>query len=195
MTPPVIAYEKTAPENAAPVQVPLAARAARRALIASQADKLWALQRDDGHIVFELEADCTIPAEYILLCHFLGDIDPAREARISKYLRGVQNNDGSWPLYHDGPGNISATIKGYWALKLAGEGIDTPHMSRARNWALGQGGAAKANVFTRFSMAIFGQIPWRGALGFVVAETPRAGNEDHGRRHHAREIDGIVPRA
>ncbi|MFQ5568014.1 MAG: hypothetical protein ACE5EU_16800, partial [Paracoccaceae bacterium] len=144
------------------------ARAARRALIAAQAEKLWALQRPDGHIVFELEADCTIPAEYVLLRHFLGEIDAGREARIAKYLRGEQNADGTWPLYHDGPGNISATIKGYWALKLIGEDIDAPHMARARAWVLAQGGAANANVFTRFTMAMFGQIPWRGVPAMPV---------------------------
>ena len=111
--------------------------------------------------MFELEADCTIPAEYILLRHFLGEIDEMRERRIAGYLRKVQNQDGSWPLFHDGPGNISATVKGYWALKLTGEDIDLPHMARARSWLLGQGGAANANVFTRISLALFGQVPWR----------------------------------
>jgi len=152
MTPPAIAFETLHPP----------ARAQRKALISEQAEKLWALQDPDGHLVFELEADCTIPAEYVLLRHFLGEIEAEREGRIARYLREVQNSDGSWPLYHDGPGNISATIKGYWALKLTGEDIDAPHMARARSWVLGQGGAAKANVFTRFSMALFGHIPWRG---------------------------------
>ena len=147
---------------------PLTAPAERRALIAAQTEKLWALQRPDGHIVFELEADCTIPAEYVLLHHFLGETDRDREARIAKYLRGEQNGDGSWPLCHDGPGNISSTIKGYWALKLTGEDIDAPHMARARNWVLGQGGAANANVFTRFTMALFGQIPWRGVPAMPI---------------------------
>ena len=36
---------------------------------------LLALQREDGHWCFELEADATIPAEYILLQHFLDEID------------------------------------------------------------------------------------------------------------------------
>ena len=140
---------------------PLDARAARSRLVSDQAEALWGLQQPDGHLVFELEADCTIPAEYILLRHFLGQIDEAREARIARYLRGVQNSDGSWPLFHDGAGNISATVKGYWALKLIGEDVDAPHMARARSWLLGQGGAAKANVFTRIAMALFGQVPWR----------------------------------
>jgi squalene-hopene/tetraprenyl-beta-curcumene cyclase len=159
MTPPVVAFEIAAPETAPTVTVPISARAERKALIAAQAGKLWDLQQSDGHIVFELEADCTIPSEYILLRHFLGETDKGREARIALYLREVQNSDGSWSLYRDGPGNISATVKGYWALKLAGEDIDAQHMARARTWVLGHGGAAKANVFTRFSMAMFGR--WR----------------------------------
>lgn len=133
----------------------------RDRLVGTQAEALWARQHADGHIAFELEADCTIPAEYILLHHFLGDIDTAREARIARHLRAIQNADGSWPLYHDGAGNISATVKGYWALKLTGEDVDAPHMARARSWVLGMGGAATANVFTRIAMALFGQVPWR----------------------------------
>ncbi|MEO1600647.1 MAG: squalene--hopene cyclase, partial [Pseudomonadota bacterium] len=133
-----------------------------RSLIGEQSEKLWALQREDGHLVFELEADCTIPSEYVLLRHFLGEIDGPREVRLARYIRGVQNEDGSWPLFHDGPGNISATVKGYWALKLTGDDPDAPHMARARSWLLGQGGAAKANVFTRIMMALYRQIPWQG---------------------------------
>ncbi|MEM7238603.1 MAG: squalene--hopene cyclase [Pseudomonadota bacterium] len=138
------------------------ARTERRKLAEDQREKLWDMQQEDGHIVFELEADCTIPAEYILLRHFLGEIDEEREERISRYLRETQNPDGSWPLFHEGAGNISASVKGYWALKLTGEDIDAPHMARARSWLLGQGGAANANVFTRIMMALFRQIPWRG---------------------------------
>ncbi|MEM9144679.1 MAG: squalene--hopene cyclase [Pseudomonadota bacterium] len=133
-----------------------------QSLIGEQSEKLWALQREDGHIVFELEADCTIPSEYVLLRHFLGEIDPAREERLARYIRGVQNEDGSWPLFHDGAGNVSATVKAYWALKLIGDHPDARHMARARSWLLGQGGAAKANVFTRIMMALFRQIPWDG---------------------------------
>jgi squalene-hopene/tetraprenyl-beta-curcumene cyclase len=156
------------PATATLARSPDERRAERRALIAGQAERLWAMQREDGHIVFELEADGTIPAEYVLLRHFLGEIEPEREARIATYLRGLQNPDGSWPLYHDGPGNISATVKGYWALKLIGDDVEAPHMARARTWILSQGGAARANVFTRFAMALFGHIPWRGVPAMPV---------------------------
>jgi squalene-hopene/tetraprenyl-beta-curcumene cyclase len=134
----------------------------RRRLIDERADLLRAMRREDGHIVFELEADATIPSEYILLRHFLGEIDAPREARLSRHIRGLQSDDGSWPLHHDGAGNVSATVKAYWALKLAGDPPDAPHMARARNWVLAQGGAARANVFTRIMMALFRQIPWHG---------------------------------
>ncbi len=143
--------------NAKPIDL----RAGRDQLVRDQTEALWSKQHEDGHIVFELEADCTIPAEYVLLRHFLGEIDDVREARIARYLRSVQNADGSWPLFHDGMGNISASVKGYWALKLIGEDVDAPHMARARSWILSQGGAATANVFTRIAMALFGQVPWR----------------------------------
>ncbi|MEM8813740.1 MAG: squalene--hopene cyclase, partial [Pseudomonadota bacterium] len=136
--------------------------ARNKAVIDEQRDRLLAFQKDDGHILFELEADATIPSEYVLLHHFLGEIRPEREERIARYLQRIQNLDGSWPLFHDGDGNISATVKAYWALKLIGEDIDAPHMARARAWILKQGGAARANVFTRIMLALFGQIPWRG---------------------------------
>lgn len=131
------------------------------AVVTSQRAALFDEQKDDGHFVFELEADATIPSEYILLRHFLGEIDAEREERIARYLRNVQNEDGSWPLFHNGEGNISASVKGYWALKLVGEDIDADHMKRARTWILDQGGASTANVFTRIAMALFGQVPWR----------------------------------
>lgn len=138
------------------------------ALIREARERLWAMQRADGHIVFELEADCTIPAEYVLMLHFLGEVHPETEARIATYLRARQKDDGSWPLYHDGAGNISCTLKAYWSLKLIGDDPCAPHMARARSWLLGMGGAAKANVFTRYMMLLYGQIPERGAPSMPV---------------------------
>jgi squalene-hopene/tetraprenyl-beta-curcumene cyclase len=131
-------------------------------VIAEAAAALKALQQADGHWVFELEADATIPAEYILLEHYLDEIDDAVEAKLAVHLRGLQGSHGGWPLYHDGDFNISASVKAYYALKLVGDDIDAPHMRRAREAILAHGGAARCNVFTRFALALFGQIPWRG---------------------------------
>ncbi|WP_419815035.1 squalene--hopene cyclase [Glacieibacterium sp.] len=126
------------------------------------ADALAALQKPDGHFVFELEADVTIPAEYILLRHYLGEPDDLDlEARIGRYIRRVQGDHGGWPLYHDGPFDISATVKGYYALKMIGDDIAAPHMVRAREAVLSAGGAAATNVFTRIQLALFGAGPWR----------------------------------
>src|SRR5690606_23065828 len=36
-----------------------------------------------------------------------------------------------------------------------------PHMKRAREAILAHGGAARSNVFTRYAMALFQQVPWR----------------------------------
>ena len=119
-------------------------------------------QSGDGHWVFELEADATIPAEYILLEHFLDRIDAPLQARLGRYLRRIQGAHGGWPLYHDGRIDLSASVKAYFALKAVGDDADAPHMRRAREAILALGGAERANVFTRFQLALFGQIPWRG---------------------------------
>lgn len=123
---------------------------------------LLALQREDGHWVFELEADATIPSEYILLVHYLGEEpDLTLEAKIGNYLRRIQGAHGGWPLFHNGAFDISATVKAYFALKMIGDDINAPHMVRARAAILAHGGAAHANVFTRILLALYGQLSWK----------------------------------
>ena len=124
--------------------------------------KLLSLQSPEGYWVFELEADCTIPAEYIMMMHYLDDINTELQAKMAVYMRKRQSADGSYPLFTGGPGEISCSVKVYYALKMAGDEINAPHMTKLRNWILAQGGAARANVFTRIALAIFEQLPWRG---------------------------------
>jgi squalene-hopene/tetraprenyl-beta-curcumene cyclase len=130
--------------------------------VAEARDALVARQHAQGHWLFELEADCTIPAEYIMMMHFLDEIDAGLETKLCRYLRSAQADHGGWPLYHGGDFNISCSIKAYYALKLAGDSPDAPHMARARAAILQHGGAARANVFTRIALALFAQLPWRG---------------------------------
>jgi squalene-hopene/tetraprenyl-beta-curcumene cyclase len=137
--------------------------------IARAREKLLGLQHAEGYWVFELEADCTIPSEYILMMHYMDEIDAGLQAKIANFLRGRQSADGSYPLFQGGQGEISCTVKVYYALKLAGDAIDAPHMKRMRAWILAQGGAAKSNVFTRIMLAMFEQIPWRG-VPFIPVE-------------------------
>ena len=119
-------------------------------------------QRPDGHWVFELEADATIPAEYVLLRHYLGEpVDAVLEARIGRYLRRIQSAEhGGWPLFHEGAFDVSATVKAYFALKMIGDSIDAPHMVRAREAILAAGGAETVNVFTRIQLALYGAGSW-----------------------------------
>ena len=124
-------------------------------------DALVRRRQPDGHWVFELEADATIPAEYVLLEHFLDRIDETLEQKIGVYLRAIQGEHGGWPLFHDGAFDLSASVKAYYALKAIGDDPDAPHMARAREAILAAGGAERTNVFTRAQLALFGQVPWR----------------------------------
>lgn len=137
--------------------------------VARAADALAALQQPDGHWVFPLESDATIPAEYLLLCHYLGEaVAPGLEAGIGRYLRRRQGGDGGWPLFHDGAADLSATIKAYFALKMIGDDPAAPHMARARHLVGSRGGAGRANVFTRILLALFGELPWSAVPSMPV---------------------------
>ncbi|MDY7035352.1 MAG: squalene--hopene cyclase, partial [Thermodesulfobacteriota bacterium] len=131
--------------------------------IAKARDALMDLQYSDGYWCFELEADCTIPAEYIMMMHYMDEIDQEIEAKIAVYLRSRQcRNNGGWSLYHGGDLDLSCSVKSYYALKLTGDSPDAPHMVKARQAILAHGGASHTNVLTRYSLALFGQIPWHG---------------------------------
>src|SRR5512141_639755 len=100
---------------------------ALEASISSATQALLDLQQPDGHWVFELEADCTIPAEYVLLRHYLAEpVDAELEAKIAIYLRRIQGAHGGWPLFRDGEFDMSASVKAYFALKMIGDDIDAP---------------------------------------------------------------------
>ncbi len=132
-------------------------------------EALLRLQRADGHWWFELEADCTIASELILMMHFLDEIEAALVDKLAVYLRAHQAQHGGWPLYQGGGFDLSCTVKAYYALKLAGDSPNAPHMQRARRGILERGGAARANVFTRILLATFEQVPWR-AVPYLPVE-------------------------
>ncbi|WP_423198897.1 MULTISPECIES: squalene--hopene cyclase [unclassified Cupriavidus] len=130
--------------------------------IAHAVDALLAQQQADGHWVYELEADATIPAEYVLMVHYLGETpDLELERRIGRYLRRIQNPAGGWPLFHEGAADVSASVKAYFALKMIGDDPAAEHMVRARRAIHAMGGAEASNVFTRTLLALFGVMPWR----------------------------------
>src|SRR5271168_1827662 len=136
--------------------------AALEASINSATRALLDLRQADGHWVFELEADATIPAEYVLLRHYLGEpVDAVLEGKIANYLRRVQGAHGGWPLVHEGDFEMSASVKAYFALKMIGDSVDAPHMAHAREAIRSRGGAVHSNVFTRFMLSMFGVLTWR----------------------------------
>jgi len=126
-------------------------------------DALISHQHPDGYWCYELEADCTIPAEYIMMMHHMDEIDEELASKLAAYIRSRQCEDGGWSLFRDGDFDLSCTLKAYFALKMAGDSPGSEHMTKAREKILSHGGAARSNVFTRYAMALFGQIPWRAA--------------------------------
>src|SRR5689334_9854386 len=86
--------------------------------IRAATDAILADQRPDGHWVFELEADATIPAEYVLMVHYFGETPYFElERKIGVYLRRIQGTHHGWPLFHAGDFDMSASVKAYFALK------------------------------------------------------------------------------
>ena len=139
--------------------------------ISAATQALLDCQCPNGEWCFELEADATIPSEYILFRHFLGEpIDSGLEGKIAVYLRRTQSaQHGGWPLFQDGDFDLSASVKAYFALKMIGESVDAPHMARARQEIRARGGAARVNVFTKLLLALYGLVPWR-AVPVMPAE-------------------------
>jgi len=132
------------------------------ASIARAAATLEAQQAPDGYWRYDLEADATITAEYVLMMHFMDEIDVGLQSRLTIYLRSKQEQHGGWGLFPGSTFDLSCSVKAYYALKCAGDRPDEPHMVAARRAILGHGGAARTNVFTRILLATFEQIPWRG---------------------------------
>jgi squalene-hopene/tetraprenyl-beta-curcumene cyclase len=130
---------------------------------------LFMQQRADGHWLYELEADATIPAEYILLRAYRGEPDALElERKIGNYLRRIQGSHGGWPLFHGGAFDMSASVKAYFALKTIGDAPDAAHMKRAREAILARGGAIHSNVFTRILLALFGVLRWKSVPAMPV---------------------------
>jgi squalene-hopene/tetraprenyl-beta-curcumene cyclase len=117
-------------------------------------------QYTDGFWWAELESNATMDAEYLLLTWFLGARDEERWRGVAQDIRNYQRADGTWAMYHGAPGDLSTTIECYFALKLAGDRADAPHLARAREFIRARGGIAAARTFTRLWLALFGQWSW-----------------------------------
>ncbi|MEK2474902.1 MULTISPECIES: squalene--hopene cyclase [Streptomyces] len=123
-------------------------------------DYLLSLQDPAGWWKGDLETNVTMDAEDLLLRQFLGIQDPEITEAAARYIRGEQCEDGTWATFHGGPGELSATIEAYVALRLAGDEPDAPHMAAASGWIREHGGIAASRVFTRIWLALFGWWKW-----------------------------------
>jgi squalene-hopene/tetraprenyl-beta-curcumene cyclase len=126
----------------------------------------WLLARQDpaGWWCGELETNVTMTAEHILLLTFLGlnaERDRVRVGAI-RHIVGCRRDDGSWSLFHNGPADLSTTIEAYVALKVLGVDPDSEPMRHALNVIVSLGGVARARVFTKIWLAMFGCFPWAG---------------------------------
>jgi squalene-hopene/tetraprenyl-beta-curcumene cyclase len=128
--------------------------------IENGANHLLTLQAEEGYWLGELEADTTLESDYIYYLYVLGKADPVRIAKLANYVRRRQLPDGGWNIFPGGPSDLNATCKAYFALKLAGDDINAPHMTQARAAVHGLGGLELTNSYVRFYLALIGAVGW-----------------------------------
>jgi squalene-hopene/tetraprenyl-beta-curcumene cyclase len=121
---------------------------------------LLGLQEPEGYWKGELETNVCMDAEDLLLRHFLGILDDEVTAAAGAWIRSQQRDDGTWGTFYGAPGDLSATVEAYVALRLAGDAPEAAHMAAAASWIRVHGGLARARVFTRIWMAMVGQWDW-----------------------------------
>lgn len=126
-------------------------------------------RHESGFWWYTLEANDSINAEYIFLMHYLGVKEPKLENAICNWMIRNQRQDGSWALYHKGPGCVSSTVECYMALKMAGHDLQSAPMVKAREFILQNGGVTKIRIFSRIHLAIFGLIDWKHCPNMPVS--------------------------
>jgi squalene-hopene/tetraprenyl-beta-curcumene cyclase len=107
-----------------------------------------------------LQTNVTMDAEDLLLREFLRIRTPEDTEQAARWIRSQQRDDGSWGTFAGGPVDLNTTVEAYVALKLAGDGVDEPHMAAARELILSLGGLEATRVFTRIWLAMFGEWSW-----------------------------------
>ena len=129
--------------------------------IARAQENLLRQQRPDGHWCGELIVDSTLCSDFVLFMHWFGEVDEHLEQRCVRHILKRQLPDGGWNIYYGGPSEINASVKAYFALKLAGYSPDVPFMQEARANILRLGGIPRLNTFSKFYLALLGQFPWK----------------------------------
>jgi len=139
--------------------LPLFERA--RATMHKAQQHLLGLQKPDGYWVGELIVDTTLVSDVVAFMHWTGEVDFNKQSRCVKHLLDRQMPDGGWNTYYKGPSELNATLKAYFALKLAGFLPDDARMIKAHATIVRLGGIPRANTYTKLFLAMFGQYPWK----------------------------------
>ncbi len=146
--------------------------------VAAQKATSWLLseQYEQGYWWADLTADSTLESDWILLQLWLhppvdGVWNPPSRPLIDKAVRAIlsrQLPDGGFNIYLKGPSELSATVKAYFSLKLAGraEGV-TPQffadaLTKAKDRILAMGGIQGANSYTKINLSLFNLYPREG---------------------------------
>ena len=122
---------------------------------------LLGAQKKEGYWVGELFVDTTLVSDMVAFMHWTGEVDFNKQSRCVKSLLEKQQADGGWNIYYKGPSELNATVKAYFALKLAGFSPDDPRLLKAHATIVRLGGIPKANTYTKLFLAMFGQYPWK----------------------------------
>ncbi len=132
--------------------------------VAIAAAQEWLLERQapDGHWCAELEGDTILESEYVIYLHFTERLDPTTLRKCANYIRSKLLPDGGVAIYPAGPMEISASVKAYLVLKMAGDPVDAPHMIKTRQAILDAGGITRCNTWTKIYLAMLGLYPWDG---------------------------------
>ncbi len=115
---------------------------------------LFRLQHPEGYWAGELFADSTLCSDYVLFMHWAGEVDPVLEEKCVAHIRRRQHTDGGWNIYENAPSDVSASVKAYFALKLAGQSPAAPWMQEARACILRLGGIPRMNTYAKLYLAL-----------------------------------------
>jgi squalene-hopene/tetraprenyl-beta-curcumene cyclase len=124
-------------------------------------ENLLQQQRADGHWCGELLVDSTLCSDFVLFMHWFGDVDHELQQRCVRHILKRQLPYGAWNIYYGGPSEINASVKAYFALKLAGCSPELPFMRDARATIMRLGGIPRMNTFSKLYLALLGQFPWK----------------------------------